>query len=329
MRYVITGGSGYIGSLLVARLIGRPATDRILVADVNPPRVFGHGVDYTALDVRDASQVRALLEHERADVVVHLAAVGEADVGTMYEVNVAGTNNVLGAATAVGTGHVVTISTSAVYGRLEGDAAPLTEDASLRAPEDFEYAKHAATADRLCELWSARHQDRAMTIVRPVVVMGPRTDNFMTRIWTDEPFDARSADPESPIQFVHEDDLTDALVLLLEGGHGGVFNVAGSGALTVGECQGIAGLAARRLPRAPTLRGRGRREATRHSLQFLARPATVGTGNLERRTGWLAGHTSRDAFEAAMRAHGRLSASHQAEMRPDRPATPAAAIDEG
>ena len=186
MRYVITGGSGYIGSLLVARLIGRPATDRILVADVNPPRVFGHGVDYTALDVRDAGQVRALLEHERADVVVHLAAVGEADVGTMYEVNVAGTNNVLGAATAVGTGHVMTISTSAVYGRRDGDGPPLAEDAALRAPEDFEYAKHAATADRLCELWSARHQDRAMTIVRPVVVMGPRTDNFMTRIWTDE-----------------------------------------------------------------------------------------------------------------------------------------------
>src|SRR2546423_11141726 len=285
MRYVITGGSGYIGSLLVARLMGRPGTDRILVADVNPPHVFGHQVDYQALDVRDAGQVRALLERERADVVVHLAAVGEADgSSTMYEVNVAGTNNLLGAATAVGTRHVLTLSTPAVYGRRDGDGPPVTEDAPLRAPEDFEYAKHAATADRLCELWSARHQDRAMTIVRPVMVMGPRTDNFMTRIWTDEPYDARSADAESQIQFVHEDDLMEALVLLLEGSHGGVFNVAGSGSLTVGECQGIAGLAARRLPRVPTLRGRERREATRRALPLLGRPAVVAPGNPQPRT---------------------------------------------
>src|SRR5207245_2242780 len=115
--------------------------------------------------------------------------------------------------------------------------------------------------------------------------------------WTDEPYDARSVDPENLLQFVHEDDLIEALLLLLEGGHGGVFNVAGSGSLTVGECQRIAGLSARRLPRAPMLRGRGRREATRQALQFLTRPAIVATDNLEQRTGWSAAHTSRDAFE--------------------------------
>ena len=168
-----------------------------------------------------------------------------------------------------------------------------------------------------------------MTIVRPCMVMGPRADNFMTRVWTDEPYDARSADPENPIQFVHEDDLIEALLLLLEGSQGGVFNVAGSGWLTVGECQRIAGLTARRLPRVPTLRGRGQREATRQALQFLARPAMVATGNLEQRTGWSAAHTSGAAFETAMGVHGRLAVARQAEPRPDGPATPAAATDEG
>jgi UDP-glucose 4-epimerase len=328
MRYLITGGSGYIGTLLVAGLTGRPGTDRILVADTRPPRVFGHEVDYRMLDVRDAGQVRGLLEHERADAVVHLAAAGDGDGGSIYDVNVAGTNNVLAAATTVGTRHVMALSTTAVYGRREGVGAPLAEDAPHRAPDDFEYAKHAATADRYCELWAARQQERAMTIVRPAVVLGPRADNFMTRVWTEEPYEARSVDPESELQFVHEDDLVEALVLLLEGGHGGVFNVASSGTLSAGECQRAAGLTARKLPRVG-LRGRGRRDAARHALQFLARPAIVSTGHLEQRTGWAARQTSRDAFEAAMGAHGRLSVARHAESHAGAPVRPAPVTDEG
>ena len=37
MRYLITGGSGYIGGRLVDHLSGREDTERIVIADVNPP----------------------------------------------------------------------------------------------------------------------------------------------------------------------------------------------------------------------------------------------------------------------------------------------------
>jgi uncharacterized protein YbjT (DUF2867 family) len=37
MRYLVTGGSGYIGSRLVQRLLERDDTERIVVADVRPP----------------------------------------------------------------------------------------------------------------------------------------------------------------------------------------------------------------------------------------------------------------------------------------------------
>ena len=40
MRYVITGGSGYIGSRLVERLSEREDTERIVICDVRPPRSF-------------------------------------------------------------------------------------------------------------------------------------------------------------------------------------------------------------------------------------------------------------------------------------------------
>jgi UDP-glucose 4-epimerase len=304
MRYVVTGGSGYLGALLTGRLAQAADTERVLVADVRPPFGFAPKVDSSHLDVRDAGSVRLLLERERADAVIHLAAILEADdPGAMYEINVAGTNNVLEAAAALGTQQVMTVSTTAVYGSREGDGAPLTEDAPQRAPEDFDYARHAATADRICELWSARHPERVMTIVRPCAVLGPRADNFMTRLWTQEPHHARFADPADPVQFVHEDDLIEAMVLLLEGRRGGVFNVAGREALTIGECQRMAGLTGRRGVYSK-LRARKAPDATR----FLSRPALVDTRNLEERTGWSAAHTCREAFETVMRAHGRLSA---------------------
>ena len=41
MRYVITGGSGYIGTRLVDLLSAREQTERIVIADARPPSRWG------------------------------------------------------------------------------------------------------------------------------------------------------------------------------------------------------------------------------------------------------------------------------------------------
>ncbi len=53
MRDLITGGSGYIGTRLVARLGEREETTQTTIADVRPPRAFTPKVAYEELDVRD------------------------------------------------------------------------------------------------------------------------------------------------------------------------------------------------------------------------------------------------------------------------------------
>jgi nucleoside-diphosphate-sugar epimerase len=75
MRYVITGGSGYIGSRLIERLVERDETERIVIADIRPPRSFRPKVEFSRLDVRDAAAVRELFERERPGAVLHLAFV--------------------------------------------------------------------------------------------------------------------------------------------------------------------------------------------------------------------------------------------------------------
>ncbi|MFL5904438.1 MAG: NAD-dependent epimerase/dehydratase family protein [Solirubrobacteraceae bacterium] len=54
MRYVVTGGTGYIGTRLVEHLIERDDTERVVIADVRPPRSFRlEAAPHEPRDLRD------------------------------------------------------------------------------------------------------------------------------------------------------------------------------------------------------------------------------------------------------------------------------------
>jgi UDP-glucose 4-epimerase len=313
VRYLITGGSGYIGSRLVERLAGRSDTERILICDVRPPRVFRPKVEYRELDVRDASGVREVVARERPDALVHLAFILNPmhDEAAMYEIDVGGTHNVLEAASEAGVGQVLVTSSSTAYGAFADNPVPLTEDDPVRGVPDFEYARDKAESDRLCQLWALRHPDRVMTIVRPCIVFGPNVDNYIVRLWTKQPFQADFGLPDPGIQFVHEDDVVEAIAVLLEGRFAGAFNVAGDGVMPGVECAEIIGLPRRRLPlavawRLASVMWRLRRaETPPGNLHFAIHPWLVSNEKLKRETGWQPRYSSRETFEITMRAHGR------------------------
>ena len=66
MRYLITGGSGYIGTRLVDRLSRREDTESIVICDVAAPRTFVPKTEFEKVDVRDRQAVRAVVEAARA-----------------------------------------------------------------------------------------------------------------------------------------------------------------------------------------------------------------------------------------------------------------------
>jgi UDP-glucose 4-epimerase len=301
MRYVVTGGSGYLGERLVESLAAREETERVLLVDLHPPRKQAANVEYEFMDVRDAQTAQIVLRREGADAIVHMAAiVGRGgDENETRDVNVGGTNSMLAAAAGAGTQHFVLVSSIAGYGGGGGSVEPLDEDAPMRGDPDFDYARDAANADRLTQLWAARNLEQTATIVRPCVVLGPHAANDIVRLWTEKPFAARFAPFDQPIQFLHEDDFTDALVTLLESRGGGVFNLAGEGSMTLGECAGMTGLKRGALAVV-------RRKRSLGSFPFLTHSPLVSTERLRAVAGWTPTHSGRDAFAAAMRAHGRL-----------------------
>jgi len=314
MRYVITGGSGYIGSRLVDLLSRREDTERIVICDLVPPRGYKPKTEFKRLDVRDGEAVRSLLERARPDALVHLAFIlnPSHDEQLMYDVDVNGTHNVLAAASKAGTQQVLVTSSASAYGAFPDNPEPLTEDDPVRGVSTFSYARDKTESDRLCQLWAATHPERTMTIVRPCIVFGPNADNYFVRLWTKQPFAVDVGQLDNTIQFVHEDDLVEAVTVLLLGRHAGVFNLAGDGLMTQRECVELVDIPIRRMPMrayralARALWRARLSEAPPGAVEFGLHPWIVSTDKLTKVTGWRPRHTCRETFEITMRAHGRL-----------------------
>ena len=226
---------------------------------------------------------------------------------------------------------LVTSSTTA-YGAFPDNPVPITEDWPVRGVAAFEYARDKTESDRLCQLWALRHPERTMTIVRPCIVFGPNVDNYLVRIWTNAPFQPDfGGNLDQLIQFVHEDDLVDAIVGLLDGRHGGAFNVTGDGVMTMRETAEVLGTKVRKMPlRLAKAISRvtwrlGASETPPGQIEFAMNPWVCSNEKVKETLGWQPRYTSRETFEVTMRAHGVLgngrsragSCPKSAPRRPD------------
>jgi len=158
---LVTGGSGYFGTVLASQALARG--DRVRVLDRNPP--VGD-FEFVQGDVRDRSVVRHACEG--VDAVFHnVAQVPLARDRDLFEsVNVVGTANVLVAARDAGVAKVVHTSSSAIFGI--PDSNPVTEDTPPRPLEAYGRAK--LRAEELCHEAAAAGLD--VSVVRPRTILG-------------------------------------------------------------------------------------------------------------------------------------------------------------
>src|SRR5919106_1653511 len=114
MRYLITGGSGYIGSRLTDELSGREETEKIVDVDLRPPPRIWAKTEFVKADIRDQRKMQELLERHEIDALLHFAFVLDPirDEAKMYDIDVNGTQAVLQAAADVGVKHVIQTSSA-------------------------------------------------------------------------------------------------------------------------------------------------------------------------------------------------------------------------
>ena len=167
MHCLVTGGAGFFGTHLIRRLLEAGITVRALDLLPLPDPDFSPHVEVIEGDVRDPTAVGRAVAG--VDLIYHAAAlVPITRAGRMFRaVNVEGTRQVLEAARRAGVGHVVHISSSAVYGIPK--RVPVDEDAPYNPLGAYERSK--VEAERLCEAYRAR--GLTVTILRPSTIVGP------------------------------------------------------------------------------------------------------------------------------------------------------------
>jgi UDP-glucose 4-epimerase len=331
MKYLITGGSGYIGGRLID-LLTQSEDSEVVNLDLRPPAIPRPRTRFVQMDIRDRG-MRSLLESERPDALVHLAFVLNPirDEHKMYDIDVNGTQNVLDAAAAAGVSQLLVASSTTAYGAFPDNPVPLTEEHPVRGLPSYEYARDKTEIDRLCQLWAAQHPDRVMTIVRPTIVFGPNVDNYIVRFWITSPFFPLLDGNDPDWQFVHEEDVIEAMSRLLLERRAGIFNLTADGTIKLSECARLAGLKTRRMParvyrriaKAAWALRLPRVEAPPGQIDFLLYPWIASNEKLKAELDWTPRYTSRETFEVTMRAKG-IGAEGGEKIAPPPPAVPVA-----
>lgn len=217
---LVTGGSGYFGSLLIDHLVR--AGHRVRNFDLVPPAEADAAVEFVAGDIREPDAVAAAVAG--CDVVFH--NVAQVPLARSHDllrsVNVDGTRVLLDECVRRGVVKVVHTSSSAVFG--VPDRNPVLPTTVPRPAEAYGHAKLAA--EWVCLDAARRGLD--VSIVRPRTILGHGRLGIFAILFD---WIADGADPvvlgdgSNRYQFVHADDLARACVLA--GGRSGpaVFNV--------------------------------------------------------------------------------------------------------
>lgn len=174
---LVFGGSGFIGTRLVARLSGEG--HRVVSVDIQSPRTRLAGVVYLQGDVRDLSGFDPGMPIDR---IYNLAAIhttpGHPD-HEYYETNILGANAIVAFARRLGIGEIVFTSSISVYGPGEETKSETTPPAPV---SPYGWSKYMA--ERIQMAWLEEDAGRRLVICRPAVIFGPGEGGNFTRMAT-------------------------------------------------------------------------------------------------------------------------------------------------
>ncbi|MGQ0713308.1 MAG: GDP-mannose 4,6-dehydratase [Gemmatimonadaceae bacterium] len=298
MRALVTGAAGFVGQWVCRELLERGwdvAGTRLESPPSDGPNDDLGGVRWHGADVRRSEDLERVLDTERPDAILHLAAVAfvptaQADPGSTLEVNVVAAARLLAGIKprrAAGTLDpiVLVIGSGEQYGRHEAQEMPLREDAEQRPHSVYAASKVAQEHVALEGFRSAGV--RVMT-TRSFNHSGPgQADRYLLPSLVRRALAVRGERRPtipmgnmSPVRdFLHVKDVARAYVDLVDRGMAGeVYNVAS------GEGVEVAAIAARVLALAGV-------DAILQADPALVRPADVpvlvgDATKLRHATGW-------------------------------------------
>jgi len=230
-KVLIVGIATGLGGLLARRLL---RDHEVVGVDRAPWPAKPPGVHIYEVDVRTRG-FEDVLRKEQPTSVVHLGFVRHfrEKEAERYDINVRGTRKLFDHCRTYGVQKIVLLSTSYVYGALAENPCFMDEEYPLSASRNYPEIRDLVEVDTLATAFMWKYPDLRTSILRPVPTLGPHMDNAignylnMKRVIVMMGFNPM-------LQFVHEEDMTEALAETIDQGLRGVFNVTGAGELPLG-----------------------------------------------------------------------------------------------
>ncbi len=220
---LVTGAAGSLAKRVINRLRG---SCNVVAVDFRHKVEIDAGVPSYKVEFhkRDFEEV---FRRHKIDSIIHVGRVfpHESDRHRRYNANVLGLRKLFELARRYGVTQVIVHSTYMVYGASAYNPALLDEDHPLKASEVTPELVDSVELESLANIYLWKHPELNVTILRPCNVLGPGVRNTMSILLT------RSLVPVlvgfSPMmQFLHVDDMADAIVLAFDKNRPGIYNVA-------------------------------------------------------------------------------------------------------
>lgn len=222
--------------------------------------------------------------------VIHLGRIRftQSTRNRRYSANVVGTARLLGLAKKYGVEKVIALSTYHVYGADARNPSLIDEEYPMRAANLMPEVVDAVELENLFNIHLYKDPELNITILRPCNIAGPGISNEISRM-LGQPVAPCLLGFSPLMQFIHVEDMAEAVMRSFERNHPGVYNVAPDDYVAYQDALQLAGCRRLFLPSVPAglarraVRALGRYAPPDYMIDFF-KYAVIIDGSLFART---------------------------------------------
>jgi len=221
MKVIVTGVTGYLGSILIRKLLQDPKIEQVTGIDIKEPNFSYKKFNFIQLDIRDTNLAVAIAG---CDTAVHLAFIVQEirDKKLTYDINVNGTKNFLEACRKNKIRKIVVASSIAAYGSVPRNSV-ITEDTPLNGNNRSYYSYTKMMVEKMLDEFEKNNPNILITRLRPSVLIGKNINNPFKQIVNLKTLYYIKGNDKLPV--VYESDVADAFYKVTIEEHPGAYNI--------------------------------------------------------------------------------------------------------
>src|SRR4030095_9569697 len=239
------GSSSFKGRNILQRLENDPRFKHIIVLDRKKPPIETYKTKFYKLDLTETMadvRIAEIFKDEKVPTVIHagIPITPPRNQGLSHEIISVGSMYICNACVGAGVKKLILSSTTDVYGAFPDNPNFLTEESHTRGGLRNRFLADKVDAERAAWRMAKKHPEMPVTTIRPCHILGPTIQSYKTD-YLSRPIIMTILGYDPLMQFVHENDVIDAYIRVIEKDVPGIFNIVGQGVLPLSRVIRILG----------------------------------------------------------------------------------------